>query len=137
MAKNSAKSDIHHVPNKKKYRRIAIDSDSDSSDDDATNNAAKAADPTEFKLRRDIGTPFLEPILVRVKDLQPEAVLNVREQIDSCELVGEIKWKNIDQAEYVPIKVLHLKCPALLIDFYEKRTFWREGDTLEKVHKDV
>lgn len=119
-------------PQKKRYHRIVTRSDSASSSDDSGDDD-RTADHIDFLLRP--GLPELDPILLRVKDLKPEAILDVRQQIDSTQLLGQVKWYHVQKPEYVPIGVLHMKCPLLLIEFYERRTFWRTGNTLEKVIK--
>uniref|UniRef100_A0A1B6J960 Chromo domain-containing protein n=2 Tax=Homalodisca liturata TaxID=320908 RepID=A0A1B6J960_9HEMI len=51
------------------------------------------------------------------------------ESIEGATLVEDttlllIKWKGVNEAELIPSTVLRMKCPQLLIQFYQKRLNW-------------
>ncbi|CAF4900924.1 unnamed protein product, partial [Rotaria magnacalcarata] len=40
------------------------------------------------------------------------------------ELMLLVKWRNSDEADLVPARIVNVKCPALVIEFYEQHSFW-------------
>ena len=35
-----------------------------------------------------------------------------------------VQWKGTSEADLVPARIVNVKCPALVIDFYEQHSFW-------------
>jgi len=40
------------------------------------------------------------------------------------ELMLLVKWRHSDEADLVPARIVNIKCPKLVIEFYEQHSFW-------------
>nr|AGG11724.1 Umbrea [Drosophila santomea] len=70
-------------------------------------------------------TPSLEePPVGFDRGLQPLRILGV------CDWSGELtflmQWKGCDQADLVPARVANVRCPKLVISFYEERIVFKD-----------
>jgi len=100
----------------------------------AENNSPKR------KLEHEVTTKKKKIVDLQEKDIQPrgfERGLVPEKILGATDSKGELmflmKWKNSDEADLVPSRIANLKCPQVVIRFYEERLMWHNTNEDENI----
>lgn len=55
----------------------------------------------------------------------PERIIDIRKVPSSNELLCLVQYKNCDDIQYVPTKIMNVRYSQMVIEFYERNIVWK------------
>jgi len=90
-----------------------------------TRRATPGRPPKDRSLEEDFDDAMKRPRGGFDRGLRPDRILGATDA--SGELMFLMKWLDSDEADLVPAKMANVKCPQIVIKFYEDRLTWHSN----------
>ncbi|XP_054155053.1 chromobox protein homolog 1-like [Oppia nitens] len=103
----------------------AADSSPAAAAEKRTRRATPGRPPKERSIEEDFEDAMKKPRGGFERGLRPDRILGATDA--SGELMFLMKWLDSDEADLVPAKMANIKCPQVVIKFYEDRLTWHQN----------